>query len=92
MLFRSDQAFGYLNLDWKEHVEVDPRYFRPAEVDLLLGDAGKARRELGWEPKVSFGDLVTLMVDHDLKLAQQEAGVSASPDLPVASKVRWESI
>src|SRR5438045_2532915 len=53
-----DEAFGLLDLDWKEYVEKDPRYYRPAEVDLLLGDAGKARRELGWEPKVNFKELV----------------------------------
>ena len=68
-----DEVFGYLDLDWKEHVEVDPRYLRPTEVDLLLGDAGKARRELGWEPKVKFKDLAKMMVDADMKLAQQEA-------------------
>ncbi len=49
-----DEVFGTLQLDWKEHVEVDPRYFRPAEVDLLLGDAAKARKQLGWAPKVTF--------------------------------------
>lgn len=68
-----DQAFGYLDLDWKPHVEVDPRYYRPAEVDVLLGDYSKAKRELGWEPEVTFPQLVQLMVDHDMKLAQQEA-------------------
>jgi len=68
-----DHAFGYLDLDWKAHVEIDPRYFRAAEVDLLLGDASKARRQLGWEPKVSFAELVRLMVDHDMELAKQEA-------------------
>jgi GDPmannose 4,6-dehydratase len=68
-----DQAFGYLDLDWKPHVEVDPRYYRPAEVDVLLGDYSKAKRELGWEPEVTFPQLVQLMVDHDLKLAQLEA-------------------
>ncbi len=66
------EAFGYLDLDWKEYVETDPRYFRPAEVDVLQGDASKARRALGWEPRVNFKSLVRLMVDHDLKLAQQE--------------------
>lgn len=66
------EAFGYLDLDWKEFVENDPRYYRPAEVDLLLGDASKARRLLGWEPKVSFTQLVHLMVDHDLELARLE--------------------
>ena len=57
-----DQAFGYLDLDWKEHVDIDPRYYRPAEVDVLMGDASKARRVLGWEPTISFNELVTLMV------------------------------
>jgi GDPmannose 4,6-dehydratase len=68
-----DKSFGYLDLDWKAHVEIDPRYFRPAEVDLLMGDARKARQQLGWEPKVSFDDLVRLMVDHDMDLARGEA-------------------
>jgi GDPmannose 4,6-dehydratase len=61
-----DEAFGYLDLDWKEYVEIDPRYYRPAEVDLLIGDASKARRRLGWEPKVTFKQLVRMMVDADL--------------------------
>jgi GDPmannose 4,6-dehydratase len=67
------ETFDYLNLDWKEYVDVDPRYYRPAEVDVLLGDASKARRVLGWEPKVSFKELVRLMVDYDLELARQES-------------------
>ncbi len=66
-------AFGHLELDWQQYVEIDPHYFRPAEVDCLSGDASRARRELGWEPKVTFEQLVKLMVDHDLKLAVQEA-------------------
>jgi GDPmannose 4,6-dehydratase len=61
-----DEAFGYLDLDWKKYVEIDPRYFRPAEVDLLIGDASKARKKLGWEPKVTFKQLVRMMVDADL--------------------------
>ena len=67
------EAFGYLDLDWEEFVETDPRYYRPAEVDLLLGDASKARRVLGWEPKVSFKEMVRLMVDHDMELARHES-------------------
>jgi GDPmannose 4,6-dehydratase len=67
-----DVAFGHLDLDWKEYVEIDPRYFRPAEVDYLLGDATKARETLGWKPRVSFRELVTMMVEHDLNLAKQE--------------------
>ncbi|MCP3978825.1 MAG: GDP-mannose 4,6-dehydratase [bacterium] len=71
-------VFERLELDWNEYVEIDPRYFRPAEVDLLLGDATKARTELGWEPKVQLSGLVEMMVDSDLKLAEAEkrAGVS----------------
>ncbi len=68
-----EKAFTRLDLDWQQYVEIDPRYFRPAEVDLLLGDASKARTKLGWEPRVSFDGLVRLMVDHDLALAKHEA-------------------
>src|SRR5271154_6505237 len=66
------EVFGYLNLDWQKFVEVDARYFRPAEVDLLLGDAAKARKILGWAPKISFKQLAKMMVDADVKLAQRE--------------------
>jgi GDPmannose 4,6-dehydratase len=65
-------AFGRLGLDWRRHVEHDPRYLRPTEVDLLQGDAGKARRELGWQPRVSFEQLVEMMVEADLELARAE--------------------
>lgn len=65
-------AFTYAGLDWQEHVEFDPRYLRPTEVDLLLGDPSKAREKLGWKPKVSFQKLVEMMVDHDMGLAAQE--------------------
>ena len=67
-----DEAFGHAGLDWHDHVEIDPRYFRPTEVDYLLGDATKARTALGWTPKVSFQELVRMMVDHDTELARQE--------------------
>jgi GDPmannose 4,6-dehydratase len=59
-------AFGHADLDWKQYVKQDQRFFRPAEVDLLVGDATKARQKLGWEPKVSFAQLVKMMVDADL--------------------------
>jgi GDPmannose 4,6-dehydratase len=59
-------------LDWKKHVDTDPRYLRPTEVDALCGDSSKARAKLGWKPKVSFAELVAMMVDHDLELARQE--------------------
>jgi GDPmannose 4,6-dehydratase len=67
-----DAAFDYAGVDWKRHVEKDPRYFRPTEVDMLLGDASKARGALGWEPKTSFEQLVRMMVDADLELAARE--------------------
>jgi GDPmannose 4,6-dehydratase len=66
------EVFTYLNLDWQKYVEVDPRYFRPAEVDLLLGDAGKAKKALGWTPKITFKALAKMMTDADLTLAKQE--------------------
>jgi GDPmannose 4,6-dehydratase len=62
-----EEAFNYVGLNWKDYVEIDPRYFRPAEVDLLIGDASKAKRILGWEPKTKFKELVHLMVDADIK-------------------------
>jgi GDPmannose 4,6-dehydratase len=66
------EAFGCVDLDWREYVEIDPRYFRPAEVDLLIGDAGKAKRLLGWEPQVTFRGLVRLMVEADIELLNRE--------------------
>jgi GDPmannose 4,6-dehydratase len=66
------EAFGYLGLDWERYVVSDPRFYRPAEVDLLVGDASKARRILGWEPTVSFRELIQMMVEADLKALQQE--------------------
>ncbi|NES83859.1 MAG: NAD-dependent epimerase/dehydratase family protein, partial [Moorea sp. SIO2B7] len=62
-----DIAFGLVNLDWEQYVEIDPRYFRPAEVDLLLGDGTKANTILGWQPSVSFKQLVEIMVNADLQ-------------------------
>ncbi len=62
-----DEAFGYLDLDWKKYIEIDPVYYRPTEVDVLCGDASKAKREIGWEAKVRFKQLVRMMVDSDLQ-------------------------
>jgi GDPmannose 4,6-dehydratase len=61
-----DIVFGHLDLDWHKHVEIDPRYFRPAEVNELRGDMSKARKQLGWEPKVRFAELARMMVEADL--------------------------
>jgi GDPmannose 4,6-dehydratase len=67
-----DEVFRLLDLDWTRYVAIDPRYLRPAEVDQLLGDASKAREKLGWKPKVGFRQLVKMMVDSDLRLAEAE--------------------
>ncbi len=67
-----DMAFGYAGLDPAKHVEFDPRYLRPTEVDHLLGDPSRTKARLGWEPKVGFEELVRMMVDHDMELAQRE--------------------
>ena len=67
-----EQTFCRLGLNYEDHVEIDPRYYRPAEVDLLLGDSTKARTKLGWQPRTSFNQLVDMMVEHDLKLAERE--------------------
>jgi GDPmannose 4,6-dehydratase len=72
-----EESFGVANLDWNQYVKIDARYFRPAEVDLLIGDASKARRILGWQPKTSFKELVRIMVDADCDLlARQLSGKS----------------
>jgi GDPmannose 4,6-dehydratase len=67
-----DEVFAHLDLDWKKYVEVDPRYFRPAEVDLLLGDANKARKNLAWQPKITFKALAKMMTEADWQLAKNE--------------------
>jgi GDPmannose 4,6-dehydratase len=66
------EAFGYLDMDWQAHIEIDERYLRPAEVDLLVGDASKAKMLLGWEAKVRFKELVRIMVDADIKLLKDQ--------------------
>ena len=69
--------FAQLDLDWKQFVNYDARYERPAEVELLIGDRAKAKRPLGWAPKVTFKELVKIMGDHDLEIARQEAQLAA---------------
>jgi GDPmannose 4,6-dehydratase len=61
-------AFGHLDLDWEDHVELDPALLRPAEVDHLIGDYSKAKAKLGWEPRTSFEELIRMMVDSDMEL------------------------
>jgi GDPmannose 4,6-dehydratase len=67
-----DVAFQHAGLDWKKHVETDPRYYRPTEVDLLIGDYSKAKRQLGWNPKTTFVELAKLMVDADVELLRRQ--------------------
>ena len=67
-----EKTFSRLGLNYKDHVEIDSRYYRPAEVDLLLGDSTKAYEQLGWKPQTSFDQLIEMMVENDLRLAQQE--------------------
>jgi GDPmannose 4,6-dehydratase len=65
-----EAAFAHAGLDWRKYVEIDPNYYRPTEVDLLVGDASKAKKQLGWEPKTKFNDLVKLMVDADMQMVK----------------------
>ncbi len=74
------ETFGLLGLDWKQHVKYDARYERPAEVDLLIGNPSKAKRQLGWEPKVKFKELVKIMTEADLALAKREAQIAQLPE------------
>lgn len=67
-----ERVFARLGLDWERHVEIDPRYFRPTEVDILLGDSTKAKEKIGWVPKVKFEKLIEMMVEYDMELAGQE--------------------
>eukprot|EP00244_Chara_vulgaris_P010768 TRINITY_DN504_c1_g1_i1.p4 TRINITY_DN504_c1_g1~~TRINITY_DN504_c1_g1_i1.p4 ORF type:complete len:108 (-),score=29.38 TRINITY_DN504_c1_g1_i1:159-482(-) len=67
-----EEAFSYVGLNWRDHVEIDPKYFRPSEVDNLRGNAAKARAKLGWAPRVHFKELVKMMVEGDLELAARE--------------------
>ena len=80
------EAFSYAGLDWHKHVEIDKRYYRPAEVDLLIGDAAKAKQKLGWEAKTKFRDLVRLMVDADMETARKQAHLNSYS--PVTGNLR----
>ncbi|TWT44843.1 GDP-mannose 4,6-dehydratase [Phycisphaerae bacterium RAS1] len=79
----ADEVFNHLNLDSREFIEIDPRYFRPAEVDVLLGDSTKARRQLGWTPKVAFKELARMMTEHDLLLAKEERILAEAKNAPL---------
>jgi GDPmannose 4,6-dehydratase len=75
------ETFGLLNLDWEKYVKYDTRYERPAEVELLIGNPAKAKRQLGWEPKVKFKELVKIMTEADFELAKREAQIASLPQL-----------
>ncbi len=84
-----ERTFAILGLDWQKHVEIDPRYFRPTEVDFLQGDSSKMRKALGWAPRVSFDALVRMMVEADLELAKQETVLrSAGHIVPLRGAAR----
>jgi len=68
-----EEVFSYLGLDWQKHVKIDPYYFRPTEVDALLGDSSKAQKKLNWKPRIGFKELVRIMTEYDLELAEREA-------------------
>jgi GDPmannose 4,6-dehydratase len=82
-------AFAVAGLDWRRYVEIDRRYFRPTDVDVLRGDATKAREVLGWEPRVDFSELVKMMVEHDIDLARRERAVSQAG---FASSIRGAAV
>jgi GDPmannose 4,6-dehydratase len=84
-----EEAFSYAGLDWQEHVKIDPRYFRPSEVDNLIADAGKAKRQLGWDPKIKFDDLVRIMVDADMRIFGLEAIGKGDQILKTKFPHRW---
>jgi len=80
-------AFGYVGLDYRDYVVVDPSLFRPADVNLLVGDASKARRRLGWEPKVRFPELIRMMVDADLALVAEQVARRETTDAPLSQQL-----
>ena len=73
-------AFTHVGLNWEDYVEIDPRYLRPTDVNLLLGDASKAREKLGWIPELTFADLVTAMVDADVRLLEEQKSGILGPE------------
>lgn len=85
-----EEAFGYVDLEWRKHVEVDPRYFRPTETNVLCADASKARKKLNWEAKVRFKELVKIMVDYDLELLGMKAP-GRGKDIMRERGINWTS-
>jgi len=83
------EAFDYAGLDWEEHVRIDPKYFRPTEVESLIADAGKAKQNLGWKPQITFRDLTRIMVDADLRVAGLEPPGEGDRALSRAYPDRW---
>ncbi len=78
-----EEAFGHVGLDYGEFVDIDPRYYRPTEVDFLLGDPSKAKQKLGWVPRTTFKDLIRIMMESDLKLAEREVRAGSGPAVSI---------
>jgi GDPmannose 4,6-dehydratase len=87
-----EETFAVLGLDWERHVDHDSRYERPAEVDLLIGDPAKAKRQLGWEPKVRFKELVKIMTEADLELAKDERAYAEATGRTIAQTKEGRSV
>lgn len=85
-----EEAFRYIDKDWKDYVEIDPRYFRPTEAQLLLADSTKAKKKLGWEPKISFKELVRIMVDCDMEL-EGLTPIGEGKRILQAKEIKWTS-
>ena len=86
-----EEAFSYLGLNWQEYLHIDPKYYRPAEVELLVGDASKAERKLRWAPQTRFKELVHLMIDADFKLAEQEMHMNNSYGSQIELESQFET-
>ena len=84
-----EEAFNYAGLNWEDHVRIDPQYFRPTEVENLIGDSSKAKKILGWEPKVTFKDLTRIMVDSDFRAAGREPIGEGDAALARLSPDKW---
>jgi GDPmannose 4,6-dehydratase len=86
-----EEAFAYVNLDWRKYIKIDPRYFRPTEVEFLLADTSKAKKELGWEPKVTFKDLVKIMVDCDMEIENLDP-IGEGKKILKEKGIKWTNI
>jgi GDPmannose 4,6-dehydratase len=84
-----EKAFSYAGLDWNDHVRIDPKYFRPTEVESLIADQSKSKKLLGWEPKIKFNDLVKIMMDADLRACGMEPIGEGDIIIKSKFKAKW---